>query len=373
MRPPRPNRTPSPPLLCSHWTANGPASRACPTVDSRTGELGGSWVAAQFELGLGRDTSVRYRIEKGGTHNMKIGRSGFLRRSYATKRLIGRAAIVGLLSAGPVFLLQENALASGPGGLSSTILAVSVPGLVQTPLGTENGPITQSNIGLVLGSNVGASSALGQSLGNGSVSAYIRSWNHQPSDGDAAVITAYQFKYASDETSFVDGLDSELRSQAGQAGNESFAVTGIPRASSAETHTSVSGGPLTEYVEAFAKGNTAFQVVIATSSGDLTSADAVSVANQQFAIAPDIPASGSGTNWHLLRVVPLVGLVLCIAIVVIGRKRKYPPALRGLPPRGGQNWGPPRVAPSGTWGTYSSPVGSVPSEQQPKVSVDQWQ
>jgi hypothetical protein len=249
-----------------------------------------------------------------------------------------------------------------------------VPGLVPLPLGAQNGPITQSDVGLVFGSNESASSTLGQSLANGTVSAYIRSWNHQPSDGDAVLISAFQFKYASDETSFVNGMDSWLGSQAGQAGNAAIAVTGVPGAAGTELHTSSSGVPLSEYFVTFAKGNTAFLEVIATASGDLTSANAISVANQQFAIAPDIPASGSKTSWHLLPGVSIVGAILAIVIVVIGRKRKYPEALRGFPATSGNNWPPPPVAaPAGPWGSYPSSDAPVSSEQDPRVSVEQWQ
>ena len=311
---------------------------------------------------------------------MKMARFEVMEGSSATRRLVGRLAVAGLLGAAPVLLWQSNAFASSDVGtglgsdLSSTILANPVPGLVPLPLGTQNGPITQSNVGLVFGSNESATSVLGQSLANGTVSAYIRSWSHQPSDGDAVVISALEFKYAADEASFVDGMNSWLGNQAGQAGNATIAVTGIPGASGAELHTSSSGISLPEYFVSFAKGNTAFLEVIASESGDLTSATAISVANQQFAIAPDIPASGSTTNWHLLPGVPVVGAVLCVAIFVIGRKRKYPEALRGLSPGGG-NWAPAAAAagPSGPWASYPPPAAPVSNEEHPKVSVEQWQ
>jgi len=225
-------------------------------------------------------------------------------------------------------------------------------------------------VDLVEGNDKSGSSALDQALADGTVTAYIRSWSHQPSNGEAVVITAFQFENAPDESSFVNGFNNQLQSQS----SPQFAVTGIPGASGYEVHTTQSGIALTEYIVSFTKGNTAFQEFMATSSGDLTTANAISVADQQFAVAPDIPASNSGTNWHLLPGVPLVGLLVCVAIVVIGRRRKYPEALRGLPPQGGNFWAPPAgAAPSGPWASYSSPAGSVPSEQQPKVSADQWQ
>jgi len=226
-------------------------------------------------------------------------------------------------------------------------------------------------VGVVEGDNKTGASALDQALAAGTVTAYIRTWTHQPSNGDAVLITAFQFKYASDENSFVNSFDGQLQSQAGTV---PFAVAGIPSASGFQLHTTASGIALSEYVVSFTKGNTAFQEFMATTSGDLTTADAVSVADQQFAVAPDIAASGSGTNWHLVPGVPLVGLLLSVVIVVVGRKRKYPEALRRVPPRSGTNWAPPAVAaPSGSWASYPPPVAPLSSEQPPKVSVDQWQ
>ena len=306
---------------------------------------------------------------------MKIARFGVLERSNAAKRLVGRVAVVVLVSTASVVLLQANAFASVGDGLSSTILANPVLGLVPLPPGTANGPITQSNVGVIEGNNKSASSALDQALADGTVTAYIRSWSHQPSNGDADVITAFQFKNASDETSFVNGFNSQLQSQSSQAGNAQFSVAGIPGASGIEVHTAQSGIALTEYIVSFTKGNTAFQEFMATSSGDLTTADAVSVADLQFANAPDIPASGSGISWRFEPGITLVVVFLSVAIVVIGRQRKYPEALRGLPSRSGNKWTPtPAVAaPSGPWASYSSPVAPVSNEQHPKVGVDQWQ
>jgi hypothetical protein len=301
---------------------------------------------------------------------MKMTRSGVSERSNPASRLVGRVAVVGLLSTASVFLLQANAFASGS-DLSSTILANAVPGLVPLPLGPQNGPITQSNVDVVEGNDQGGASELDQALADGRVTAYIRSWNHQPSNGDAVVITAFQFKYASDENSFVNGFNGQMQSQ---AGNAEFAVAGVPNASGFEVHTTASGVALSEYVVSFTKGNMAFEEFMATTSGDLTTADAVSVAGQQFAVAPDIPASGSGINWHPVPGITLVVLLLSLAILLIGRHRKYPAALRGLPSPGSYNWAPPVVAAaSGPWASYSSPVAPVSNEQHPKVSVEQWQ
>jgi hypothetical protein len=287
----------------------------------------------------------------------------------ANRRLVGQMAVAGLLCVASILLMQSGALASG--GLSSTILSIPAPGFVAAPLGTANGPMTPSNVAQVLGSNEGPSSALGQSLADGTITAYIRSWDHQPINGDAIVIAGFQFTTASDETSFANGLATQMRSQAGSA---SFPVTDIPGASGAAVHTSTSNGtPLAEFIVSFAKGNTVFQVVIATTSGDLTSGNAASVASEQFADAPDTPLAGPGFHWRLSRIVPLCGIPFCIVIILLGRRRKYPPALRAYPYRGGHDASFTALVPSGPGGISSSPVGPVSTEERPKVGAERWQ
>jgi hypothetical protein len=130
---------------------------------------------------------------------------------------------------------------------------------------------------------------------------------------------------------------------------------------------------LAENTVIFEKGNLVFEVETASASGDLTSADAVSVASQQFAAAPDIPAS-PGTNLNALRLVLLaVGLVLTVTMIVVGRKRKYPFALTGLPPRLGNSGAPPAFGPPGPWNTPSPPAGVLSDETRSKVGAERWQ
>ena len=289
---------------------------------------------------------------------MTIMQFGVAEGSNTVWRAIGsrgacRLAVILLLTTAYVFLMRSNAFASD--GLSSVILSSSEPGLVAAPLGTYDGPITQSNVNAVMGSTTDATSALGQSLADGDVTGYIRSWDRQPSNGDAVVIAAFEFTNTSEENSFVDSLDADMRAQ---SGSEPLAVPRIWGASGAALLTSASGTPVSEYVVSFAKGDTAFQVGVASSSGDLTSADAVSVANRQFAVAPNTPAGTSGTTWQWSRVVPLAGIPFCIAIILVARRRKYPTALSGLPPRVGYPWDPSSVLPSRPSGAYAAPVGA---------------
>ena len=140
---------------------------------------------------------------------MKIARFGGTEGSNAARRLVGRMAAVALLSTGSVLLLSSNAFTSGS-DLPSTILANSIPGLVPTPLGNKNGPITPSNVGLVLGSDNGASSSLGQSLADGaSRRTSVPGIASRPTG--IVLITAFEWKAAPDESSFVNDFDSRLR------------------------------------------------------------------------------------------------------------------------------------------------------------------
>jgi hypothetical protein len=283
-------------------------------------------------------------------------------------RVVRRLALVAAATTSCVLLLQTTATASD--GLSSVVLSNTEPGLVVSPLGPYNGSITQSNVDTVMGSTSDATSALGQALADGSVTAYIRSWGHQPPDGDGVVIIAFAFANGSEESSFAGGLAASTQRQ---SNNQSFAVPGISGASGAVLHTTASGTAISEYAVTFSKGNTVFQMVVASSSGDLTSANAVSLANQQFANAPDIPAKTSGRTWHNLAIVPPIGILLAVVVIVIGRKRKYPTSLTGGAPRVGPNWPPPPVVPTPANMPPSPSVGTLPTEARPKVSADEWQ
>jgi hypothetical protein len=290
--------------------------------------------------------------------------------SNAARRVVGRLAVIVSLTFACVFVMQSNAFASG--GLSSIILSIPEPGLVAVPLGTYNGPITQSNVNAVMGSSTDATSSLGHSLADGSVTGYIRSWAHQPSDGDAVVIGAFQFTFAAEEVSFLDSLDTQMHSQSGSA---PLTVPGIPGVSGAEVHTSASGTPLAEYEVTFEKGNTVFQVAVASSSGSLTSADAISIADRQFANAPDTPASTASVVYRLdwTKVGILAGgVLLTIVLFIVGRKRKYPMALSGVPFPRDHSAGPSTVGSSEPPRVNWPPAEPISTEQQPKVGTDQW-
>jgi hypothetical protein len=293
--------------------------------------------------------------------------------SNATSCHLGRIALVGLVAAASLFLVTGRASAaeSADAPLSTTILSIPEPGFVAVPLGDGNGPITQSNVGQILSDDPTASE-FGKSLADGDITAYLRSWSHQPNNGDAIIIFGYQFTYAGDEGAFMGGLNGQLRRESGGA---LFDVADIPGAVGAEAHTTTASNvPITEYVVSFTKGNEAFQVVVATTSGDLTNTDAASVAHEQFASAPDVPAKGGHrTVWHRIGGAPLIGLGVIIVILLLSRLRKYPVALRGQLPLRGQNHNPPPASPSGSLWSPSPTTEETSTGDRPKVGAEQWQ
>jgi hypothetical protein len=256
---------------------------------------------------------------------MKIQLRRVTKGSNSAWRLVGRFAVIGLLSATFLSFVQASAFASGGDGLSSTILARTLPGLVPTPLGTENGPVTHSGVG--------------------AVGAYIRTWNHRPTNGDAVIIEAFEFSDSPSGAAFLRTLDSGLKGQAGEKGNSEFAVNGIPGGSGVELHTTSSGTPVSEYVVSFLKGNTVFQEIVATTTRDLTAANAVSVASRQFADAHDVPANGA--NWTVLAVVPFAVLLFGVAMFAIRRRWRHPATLNGFTLYGDTEMGPSVVPLSG--------------------------
>jgi hypothetical protein len=261
--------------------------------------------------------------------------------SNRSRRMALRLACVGAVGTAVLVAAPLRALAAGD--LSSVILSETIPGLVVAPPGNENGPITQTNISAVLG---GASSPavteLGDQLKSGDVSGYIRAWRHEPPNGDAVVINAFAFSNPGDGQSFLGGVVGGLQQQAGVT---PFAVPGVAGATGYTIHSSTQGTPITEYLIAFEKGNTYYQISVVSESGDLSSNDAVRVATDQAANAP---GTSTPMNWTPVVVLSLFagGIVLSVGIVLLARRRAYPPVFGAPPPMAAPgHWAPP--TPSG--------------------------
>ena len=106
-----------------------------------------------------------------------------------TRRVSGPLILVMLTAAG---LFCDQSPASAANSLSSVVVSNSLPGLIAAPPGIRNGPINESNLSLVTGgSSSPAATQFAQLLTSGNVTGYVRSWVHQPSNGDAVVVSAF--------------------------------------------------------------------------------------------------------------------------------------------------------------------------------------
>jgi hypothetical protein len=228
-------------------------------------------------------------------------------RSIAALATGTAAVTLGLLGA-------PTAAGAGPSSLSSVVLADTLPGLVATAPGPTNGPINGSNLGS-FGTNGAGASGLARQLADGEVSGELRFWLHRPPNGDGVVISAFQYRDPTRLGSFLAGMNSSF---AGVAVG-TFAVPGIYGASGYTAHVSASGTPATAYIVTLAKGRIAFEVQVITAAGDLTKADAVSVAARQAANAPGAlraPTPPPSSTSRAYRVGEVVGLVLLGVIAV---------------------------------------------------------
>jgi hypothetical protein len=287
-----------------------------------------------------------------GVHHVEPGavpgrHSGDL-LSVTSAQVRAAGAAVAVVSAVVVIaagtLLAPTAALAGPNGLASVVLADTLPGLVASPPGPTNGPIDKSNVGL-FGGNAGGTSGLAQHLADGDVSGELRFWVHQPPDGDGVVISAFQFKDPKQVGAFLSGLDSGY----GRVATGTFSVPGILGGSGYTVHVSASGTPSMAYIVTFAKGSIDFEVQVITASGDLTKADARSVATRQAASAPGglrVPVAPAGTSWefrvgeivgYVLLGIFVVALVVLVTRVVVRRSRRprrpvATPAWHAFPP-----------------------------------------
>ena len=213
---------------------------------------------------------------------------------------------------------------AAPNDLSSIVLSETLPGFVVSAPGPKNGPVDQANVNL-FGGDGDVSAVLARDLADGDATGEYRFWVHQPLNGDGVVISAFQFKRAKQVEDFLGELDGGYRSVAGVT----FPVTALPGASGYTAQVSASGSPSTAFVVTFAKGGIAFEVQVITASGDLTSADAVSVATKQAANAPgpmqsaiepaDTP--GPDRNAEIIELAAVAVVLIAIALFIARRDR----------------------------------------------------
>jgi hypothetical protein len=190
----------------------------------------------------------------------------------------GRIALLTTLAgmvAGAAGLFATQLGASADATLSSVVLPTTLPGLVAAPLGDGNGPITSANVSL-LGVSAAASATVQNQLNDGSLSGFYRTWSHNPPNGDAIAIGVLRFQQSQAAAAFVVGANNSLQ---GHAGVLVSSVPGIPGAS-VYTVASLSSG--STQVTFFDHGTYAVWVTLRSSSYDLTSSDAATLADRQL-------------------------------------------------------------------------------------------
>ena len=240
-------------------------------------------------------------------------------------------AFCALLFSALAVACPTSAGATGSSDLSGAVLSSTIPGYEATPLGTTNGPLTQSSL-----DEFGpAASVLGQQLANGDLTGYLRVWTHTPLNGDAVEIFALQFSNPAEIAGVLSGFASS------QHGSQ-FRVPGVSGANGyASVATTASGTPAKTYSVTFTDGDRVFLVFVLTESGDLTSADAIKVASEQAAHVggATVPSSSSGSSpeyvaGEIFGAVVLVVIALIVVIAIVRRSRRNGELHHGHPANG---------------------------------------
>jgi hypothetical protein len=166
---------------------------------------------------------------------------------------------------------------ASPVNLSTIVLSKTLYGLVQSPHGAENGPLTLPDIKRLPVYFPGERTLEGEMADDRAVG-YVRTWVNKPADGDLALILALRFKKPSEASAFLGVDQSTLRSD---ELNE-FLVPGVPGAGGFELLATQSPLGRTEYIADFVRGSIFFDVAIVNGLGDISTADAATLAKTQY-------------------------------------------------------------------------------------------
>ena len=199
----------------------------------------------------------------------------------------------------------------------------------------------------------------------------MRLWTlHTPTSNDSAAIVVFNLQDQSQVGAFLAGADHGVSSTA----SSTFVVPVVPGALGFVSRLPLAGQSATEYGVVFAKGNNVFEVELATVSGDLTMADAQSVAREQASIAsgsPIAPETPASTTWGTNKLayslgelsVYLIVPILVLRLIQRHRKKSKPrpePVLNPYP--GSIAVAPiPGAAQPKTSGQISIPAGWSPT------------
>lgn len=165
--------------------------------------------------------------------------------------------------------------------LSTIVLSRTLYGLVQTPHGPENGSLTLSEIKRLPVYFPGERTLEGE-MADGMAVGYVRTWINKPADGDLALIIALKFKKSTQANAFLSVDQSTLRSD---ELNE-FLVPGVSGAGGFEILATQSPLGRTEYIADFARASIFFDVAVVNGLGDISTADAATLAKEQYARSP---------------------------------------------------------------------------------------
>lgn len=200
--------------------------------------------------------------------------------------LIGGQCLAALVVATLVLVLQPStALASG--NLSSIVLMTTLPGFVASPPGTDNGPLTATSISALFATLTSAQrTEMDQAVSSGELSGYTRIWRSEPLEGDGLVELAFQSQSQYEISTLLGGFDKGAATQVASGGGSTFEVPGVADASGYYLDLTSDTPAVREYIVAFAKGDTAFLLTLVTSKYDLTSTNAITLAQRQWALAP---------------------------------------------------------------------------------------
>jgi hypothetical protein len=209
------------------------------------------------------------------------------------------------------FALLGALVASAPAAadppLSSVVLSDSLPGFVVSPPGPGNGPIAGS------GSSSGIAGLAAQFLGGSTPQGYVRSWTR--SGGDSAAIAVVRDGNSGLLSTVVGSLNHGLSA----SGATPFAVAGVSGASGFSVSGTAGGTSATSYFVDWVQGDELFLVGLQTSSGDVTEADAVTLASRQ---ADHTGSSGFVTPLVLGLAAAAVVLLVVVVTAVVRRGRR---------------------------------------------------
>jgi hypothetical protein len=191
------------------------------------------------------------------------------------------------LSISMLVLSFSASTAHASGGVSSIILTKALPGFVESPPGQDNGPIVSSNMDVVFAGDTATQLAqVSQEMSNGHITGYVRLWRHQPLTGDGLLVTVFQAPASYSIATLLAGFENAASTQVAKFNGSTFSVPGVADAQGYNVNVTNETPPFREFTVAFAKGNTAFFMILVSSSDDLSESDAANLAQRQWAKAP---------------------------------------------------------------------------------------